>query len=293
MTTIAFAGLGSMGMPMAKNLLTHGFTLRGIDLNKDALETIHALGATPCQTAIDAVKDADVLIVMVVNASQAEKILFQDKVLEALNEKAIVCLMSTCSHESVVSIAQKVMETGRRFMDAPVSGGVVGAENASLTIMAAGDRDVFDDMEPIFNVLGQRIFHVGLSPGQGAIVKTVNQLLCGVHIAVTAEALTMASKAGIDLSIMLDILSQSAASSWMLKDRGPRMLQNDPEITSAVDIFVKDLGIVLETASQIRVGLPIASVAHQLFLAASSQGLAKEDDSQVIQAYRALNGITT
>ena len=130
---------------------------------------------------------------------------------------------------------------------------------------------------------------MGERAGQGAMVKTVNQLLCGVHIAVVAEAFALAAKVGVDLRILLEIMSGSAASSWMLKDRGPRMLQADPVVTSAVDIFVKDLGIVLEAGRDVKAALPLAALAHQMFLATSGQGGGADDDSQVIRAYRALN----
>lgn len=134
------------------------------------------------------------------------------------------------------------------------------------------------------------MFHVGSRPGQGATVKTVNQLLCGVHIAVAAEAFALAAKVGVDLEMVLKIMSNSAASSWMLKDRGPRMLETDPEVTSAVDIFVKDLGIVLEAGRDSRAALPLAAAAHQMFLATSGRGDGAADDSQVIRTYLALNG---
>ena len=122
------------------------------------------------------------------------------------------------------------------------------------------------------------------------MVKTVNQLLCGVHIAVAAEGFSLASKVGVDMDVMLKILSGSSASSWMLKDRGPRMLEDEPEVTSAVDIFVKDLGIVLEAGRDSKAALPLAALAHQLFLSVSGKGQGSSDDSQVIRVYRAMNG---
>jgi 3-hydroxyisobutyrate dehydrogenase len=191
----------------------------------------------------------------------------------------------------VQALARRVQDAGRRFVDAPVSGGVVGAINASLTIMAAADAATFAAIRPVLDAFGQRVFHVGTRAGQGATVKTVNQLLCGVHIAVAAEAFALAAKVGVDASVLLEILGGSAASSWMLKDRGPRMLRADPEVTSAVDIFVKDLGIVLEAGREAKAALPIAAVAHQLFLAASGRGDGAADDSQVIRSYYALNGL--
>lgn len=290
MSTIAFAGLGSMGLPMAKNLLAAGHRVRGIDLNPAALASLAEAGAEPAESAIDATRGADVLILMVVNAAQAEQVLFDDGALQALEQGGIVCLMATCPPAAVERIATRVSAAGRRFVDAPVSGGSAGAIAGTLTIMAACERDTFERIQPVFEGIGQRIFHVGERAGQGATVKAVNQLLCGVHIAVVAEAFALAAKVGVDLDVLLDIMGGSAASSWMLKDRGPRMLQAEPEVSSAVDIFVKDLGIVLEAGRDAKASLPIAAVAHQLFLATSGRGEGRADDSQVIRSYHALNG---
>jgi 3-hydroxyisobutyrate dehydrogenase len=292
MTTIAFAGLGSMGLPMAKNLLAAGHVVRGIDLNPVALATLAEAGGQPAD-AVSAASGADVLILMVVNAAQAEQVLFDNGALEALADKGIVCLMATCPPAAVERIAARVRAAGRRFVDAPVSGGTAGAIAGSLTIMAACERDTFEAVQPVFEGIGQRIFHVGERAGQGATVKAVNQLLCGVHIAVVAEAFALAAKVGVELPVLLEIMGGSAASSWMLKDRGPRMLQAEPEVSSAVDIFVKDLGIVLEAGRDAQAALPIAAVAHQLFLATSGRGEGRADDSQVIRSYYALNGTRT
>ncbi|WP_417662349.1 NAD(P)-dependent oxidoreductase [Pseudomonas sp.] len=290
MSTIAFAGLGAMGSPMAKNLIAAGHRVRGIDLNQAALASLIAAGAEPAADAAAAVRSADILILMVVNAAQAEQVLFADGVLQAMQDDAIVCLMATCPPAAVERIAARVIATGRRFVDAPVSGGTAGATAGSLTIMAACEFSTFEAVRPVFEGIGQRIFHVGERAGQGAMVKTVNQLLCGVHIAVVAEAFALAAKVGVDLEVLLEIMAGSAASSWMLKDRGPRMLQEAPKVSSAVDIFVKDLSIVLEAGRDAKAALPIAAVAHQLFLSTTGRGEGREDDSQVIRSYYALNG---
>lgn len=137
----------------------------------------------------------------------------------------------------------------------PVSGGTAGATAGALTIMAAADMPTFDEIRSVFDAMGQRVFHVGNSAGQGATFKAVNQLLCGVHIAVVAEAFALAAQAGINLDMLLEIMDGSSASSWMLKDRGPRMLKSDPEVSGAVDIFVKDLGIVLDAGREKKAAL--------------------------------------
>ncbi len=291
MSVIAFIGLGAMGLPMAKNLLSKGFVVRGSDLNSTALDALVQSGGARTESAAEAARGADVLVLMVVSADQAESVLTQPGVLDGLVTAGVVCLMATCPSGAVERLSKLVVSAGRRFVDAPVSGGVAGAVAGSLTIMAAADRAIFDAVKPIFSALGERVFHVGEKPGQGAMVKTVNQLLCGVHIAVMAEAFSLAAKAGIDLELLLEIMRGSAASSWMLHDRGPRMLQDAPEVTSTVDIFVKDLSIVLETGKDVRAALPIAAAAQQLFLATSGRGDGLADDSQVIRSYHILNNV--
>ena len=288
MSTIAFIGLGSMGLPMAKNLLSKQFRVRGFDTRQSAIDALAQAGGTGSSTAAEAAAHADTLILMVVNAAQAADVL--DTALDALAPGATVILMATCAPSAASALAERVLATGRRFIDAPVSGGIAGATGGTLTIMAAAAADTMAAAKPILEALGDKLFHVGDKPGQGAAVKTVNQLLCGVHIAVTAEAFALATKAGVDLDILLQIMSGSAASSWMLRDRGPRMLQPDPAVASAVDIFVKDLGLVLDAGRDAKAALPLAATAYQLFLAASGRGDGKADDSQVIRSYQALNG---
>lgn len=289
MTKVGFVGLGAMGLPMARNLVAKGYGVRGFDLRAAALDELAEAGGERAASVAEAAAGADALVLMVVNAEQASSVLFEGGALEALALDGIVVLMATCAPASVEAIAARVLAAGRRFLDAPVSGGVVGAKAGTLTIMAAAPRDTFEAAKPVLAAMGSKLFHVGEEPGQGAMAKTVNQLLCGVHIAVVAEALSLAGKVGIDLSVMLEILGGSAASSWMLHDRGPRMLQEEPPVTSAVDIFVKDLGIVLQAGRDVKAALPLAAASHQMFLAVSGWGAGQSDDSQVIRAYRALN----
>lgn len=287
---LGFIGLGAMGQPMARRLVEAQFRVQGFDLNPAALTRFEANGGVPCANAAEAATDAEALILMVVNAAQARAALVQTGALKALKPQALVMLMATCSPADAKAIGAMAAEAGHRFLDCPVSGGVVGAEAGTLTIMAGGSPEVYGSAEPILATLGDKLFHVGEQPGDGAMVKTINQLLCGVHIAVLAEAFAMAEKAGLDPALLLKILGQSAASSWMLNNRGPRMIQDEPEVTSAVDIFVKDLSLVLDAGRASKVALPLAAQAHQLFLAASGAGHGGADDSQVIRAYRALNG---
>jgi 3-hydroxyisobutyrate dehydrogenase len=287
---IGFVGLGAMGLPMAANLVRKQYRVTGFDVRPEAMAKLEAAGGTCAKSALEAATDAEALILMVVNADQAEAVLFEQGALAATAKDAIIIVMATCPPSRIVDMAARVGKDGRRFVDAPVSGGVVGAEGGSLTIMAAAPQATFKDAQPILATLGSNLHFLGEKPGQGAAMKTVNQLLCGIHIAAAAEGLALAEKEGIDPAQALDILSGAAASSWMLKNRGPRMVKDDGKVTSAVDIFVKDLGLVLDAGRAAKMGLPLAAAAHQLFLAASGMGLGGSDDSQVIETYRALRG---
>jgi len=287
--SIAFVGLGAMGAPMAENLVRRQFSVTGFDMRETARAALVVAGGRAAGSAAGACEGAQHLVLMVVNAAQARSVLFEDGALVALAPAATVILMATCPPGEAEAIAAEVTKTGRHFVDAPVSGGVNGARNATLTIMVGAPDESFALAKPVLDALGDKVFHVGEKAGQGAVVKTVNQLLAGVHIAVAAEALSLAEKAGIDGRLLFEIMGGSAASSWMLRDRGPRMHEPDPVVASAVDIFVKDLGIVLDAGRVSRAALPLAAAAHQMFLAASGLGHGARDDSQVVRAYRALN----
>lgn len=287
--SIAFVGLGAMGAPMAENLVRRQFRVTGFDMRAAARDALVAVGGHAAESAKAAAEGAEVLVLMVVNAAQARAVLFETGALQALAPGALVILMATCPPGEVEAIAAEVAKTGRHLVDAPVSGGVSGARGATLTIMVGAPQASFDTVRPMLEAMGDKVFHVGQKAGQGAVVKTVNQLLCGVHIAAAAEALSLAEKAGVDGKLLFEIMGGSAASSWMLKDRGPRMHEPEPVVASAVDIFVKDLGIVLDAGRAARTALPLAAAAHQMFLAASGLGHGARDDSQVVRAYRALN----
>jgi 3-hydroxyisobutyrate dehydrogenase len=171
-----------------------------------------------------------------------------------------------------------------------VSGGTKGANAAALTIMCSGDASTLQRARPALDAMGSRVFDCGRAAGMGSTAKMINQLLCGVHIAAAAEAMHLAERAGVSTRTMHEIIGVSAGNSWMWGDRGPRMMMDEPPVTSAVDIFVKDLGIVLGEGRALKAGLPLSAAAMQMFLAASGLGHGAADDSQVIRAYRALNG---
>jgi len=285
-TPIGFVGLGAMGLPMASNLVKAGFRVTGFDLRPAAVEALERAGGVGAGSVAEAAAAAEILVLMVVDAAQAEAILFEAGALAQLPPDGVVLLTATCPPAAVRALARRVGAEGRHLVDAPVSGGTAGAGAGSLTVMAAAPSAVFERVEPCLRALGGRIFHVGEEPGQGATVKTVNQLLCGAHIAVAAEAIALAERLGVDPALVLEILGGSAAASWMLKDRGPRMLMEEAPVSSAVDIFVKDLGIVLEAAEAAGLDLRQARQAHALFTRMSRAGHGRLDDSQVVRLYR-------
>ncbi len=289
MSKIAFIGLGAMGLPMAENLRKAGHDVIGYDVHEAARAAFQAGGGRVAQSAAEAARGAEFLVLMVVNADQAEQVLFDGSAAEALAPEGIVVLSATCPPRRAEELAARLEALQRGMVDAPVSGGVVGARTGTLTIMASAPDRIYERAEPHLKIMGSKLVRVGDRAGQGAMVKTINQLLCGIHIAAAAEAMSLAERAGLDTKMLLGIYGESAAASWMLNNRGPRMIGDNPEVASAIDIFVKDLGIVLDAGRAAKAPLFLSAVAHQLFIAASSLGLGRADDSQVIAAYRALS----
>ncbi|MCS2608771.1 NAD(P)-dependent oxidoreductase [Halomonas dongshanensis] len=299
MYNIAFAGLGAMGRPMATCLKNAGFDVLGIDAFEQ-VETAFNGQPTSREAKHRYLNESEALFIMVVNAEQVRALLFGDEaaadaassVVYSLKEGACIVQMSTIAPDDAASIASEVaaVRPDIHYIDAPVSGGVVGAQVGELTIMAAGSDEALGLCSKAFEVMGKAVFVAGPVPGQGAAMKAVNQLLCGVHIAAAAEALALAEKSGIEASVMLSMVQGSAASSWMLGDRGPRMIKEPDDVTSVVDIFCKDMGIVCDSAKAARAFTPLAETARQMFVASSERGEGKLDDSQVIRTYRLLNG---
>jgi 3-hydroxyisobutyrate dehydrogenase len=302
-----------MGQPIAANLIKCGHTVRGFDLQPQALTNLAASGGEIAESLDAVARDADLLWLMVVNGDQAERVLFggagdsggtsgssgtsgtgtsggSGGAAAALPRGAIVVAACTQPPVQAARLAARLAEAGLTMLDAPVSGGVVGARDGTLTIMCSGPKAGLERAMPVLQATAKRIFHVGETAGLGSTAKMINQLLCGVHIAAAAEAMNVAESAGLSLATVHEIIGVSAGNSWMWGDRGPKMMQDNPPVTSALDIFVKDLGIVLDQGRLARQATPLAAAAHQMFLAASGQGHGGCDDSQVIRAYRTLNG---
>jgi 3-hydroxyisobutyrate dehydrogenase len=190
-----------------------------------------------------------------------------------------------------VAAAERLAATGHLYLDAPISGGSARAAAGTLTIMASGPPAAFEAAGPALEAMAERVYRLGDTAGPASTVKMINQHLAGVHIAAAAEAIALGTRAGADPRVLLEVISHSAGSSWMFANRVPRMLAGDYTPHSAVEIFVKDLGIVLDTGKTLRFPLPVAAAAHQQFLAAAAGGLGGADDAAVIKVYERLSGI--
>lgn len=291
--SLGFIGLGAMGLGMARHLVSNGFPVRGYDVNPAAIQALVEAGGQAAPTAADAARTVDILLLMVVSAEQVEEVLFgKGEAAAALTKGSVVILSSTVKPEFARKTATHLQALGVDLLDAPVSGGVVRAAAGELSIMASGAPHVFAKTESVLNVLAARVYRLGDECGQGSTVKMVNQLLAGVHIAAAAEAMALGVRAGVDPQELYEVISNSAGSSWMFQNRVPHMLSGDYTPLSAVDIFVKDLGIVLETGKELKFPLPLSAAAHQLFLMAAAAGFGRQDDAAVVKVFEQLAGIS-
>jgi L-threonate 2-dehydrogenase len=202
-----------------------------------------------------------------------------------------VALHSTVAPAYAAALARRLEATGHLLLDAPVSGGTAAAASGTLSVMASGPPAAFDAADAALAAMAKRVYRVGETPGAGSTVKMVNQLLAGVHIAAAAEAIALGTRAGVNPRLLFEIISNSAGSSWMFANRVPHMLEGDYTPLSAVEIFVKDLGIVLEAGRGLRFPLPVAAAAHQQFLAAAAAGFGRADDAAVVKVYERLAGL--
>lgn len=288
---IAFVGLGAMGRGMAGQLLSAGHAVTGFDLAPAALDWLESQGGKRAASVAEACEGADALMVMVVNASQTETVLFgpQGAVGKLVENALIICSVTMPSSEAE-RLGAEAEAREWLYLDAPVSGGAVGAEGGTLTFMAAGSDAAFTRAEPLLQAMGDKIFRLGDHPGPGSTMKMVHQLAAGCNLAVAAEVMSFGAHLGLTPAQVLEVLNVSAGGSWMIGNRGPRMLTEGTEASSAVDIFVKDLGIVLDAARAERFPVPVSAAALQVFLGASGAGFGQHDDSQATRFYEGLGG---
>ena len=287
MQNLAFVGLGAMGAPMAQSLLSAGFGLNVFDVREENTRPLVDLGATVARSPREASEDVDALVLMVVNAEQTGAALFgENGAAEALAPGTPVVVMSTVGPEPIRALDGRLSERRLRLLDAPVSGGVARAERGDLLIMAGGPEDLFAGLRSVLDAVGSTVVHCGPSAGDGQSVKLVNQLLCGVHIAAAGEALAYAEALGLDPESVHETIRHGAAGSFMLEDRGRRMLDRrflPPR--SALDIFVKDMGLVREAAAERGFATPLSDAAHRLYETGSSMGFGGEDDSGILRVF--------
>ncbi len=289
---VAVIGLGTMGMGAALNLVRKGHRVVGCDVREAARVELAAGGGTAVASAAELPADTAAAVVFVVNAAQTEQVLFGPQgCLETLEKGAVVVCCATVAPEAARSLEAKIAAAGFLMLDAPVSGGKSGAHEGTMTVMASGSDAAFSKAQPVLDAISGKVWRLGDKAGIGSTVKMVNQLLAGVHIATAAEALALGIRAGADPHTLFEVISSSAGRSWMWENRVPHILQGDDTPLSAVNIFVKDLGIVLDQARALTFPLPMAAAAHQLFLAAAAHGEGAKDDAFVIRVWQALTGI--
>jgi putative dehydrogenase len=289
---VGVIGLGSMGMGAAQNLVAKRFSVTGCDVRPDVRETLVSAGGRAVASPAELPTNLDALIVFVVNAAQAEAVLFgEEGAVARLPKRSVVLCCTTVSPDTARLFAARLAKANVLMLDAPVSGGAGAARDGTMNVMASGPPEAFDRAESVLGAIAARVWRLGDEAGVGSTVKMVNQLLAGVHIAAAAEALALGIRAGADPQTLFDVISASAGSSWMWQNRVPHILAGDDTPLSAVNIFVKDLGIVLDQARALTFPLPLAATAHQLFLAASAGGYGARDDAFVIRVWQTLTGI--
>ena len=287
MRQVGWIGLGAMGLPMVQALLDAGWTVTVYDVNPKAVEAAVAHGARPAADPAEAARGAEALGIMVQDFEQTEEVLFGRVAAAAMPDGSILALFNTIGPDNARRVATRVGER-LKVLDAPVSGGVKRARG-HLSIMVGGADETVAAARELLDILADEVEVVGPAVGDGQAMKTVNQLLAGVHIAAAAEALAFAARTGVDPRRAFAVISHSAGYSWMFGDRGPRMLDRDFEPPrSMLQIFVKDLGIVLDTARAAGIPLFLAPQAYQLFAAGKAQGFGRLDDSAMIAVYERL-----
>lgn len=291
--TTTVIGLGSMGWGAAVSLLRAGFTTIGVDVRPDALAAFEQAGGRTARLPGEAAGAADVVFLFVVNAEQVEEVLFGSQgAIGAARPGTIFVLCVTMPPSYTVAVAARLKTVGMDMIDAPVSGGAEKALRGEMSIMASGAAEAFARARPALDAVATKIFELGPEPGIGSRVKMINQLLAGVHIAAMGEALTLGIKTGLDAKTLYEVIVECAGNSWMFENRGKHVVEGDYTPKSAVDIFVKDLGIVTSEGDAAEFPLPLSKTALGLFEEAKTAGYGREDDSAVAKIYAAKGKVT-
>ena len=290
--TLGVVGLGSMGFGAAVSAVKRGVATWGLDTRAEARERFAAAGGRATDTLAELGANCDVVVVLVVNAAQTDAVLFGENGLAAtLKRGSVVVTSATVDPALPPQWEARLAERGLWLIDAPVSGGAKKAADGQMTVMASGRSEAFAAAGTLLDAFAGKVYRLGERAGIGSTVKMVNQHLAGVHIAAACEAMALGMRAGADPRQLYEVICNSAGMSWMFQNRVPHILDGDYAPLSAVNIFVKDLGIVLDAARALAFPLPLAAAAHQLYLATAAAGHGAEDDSAVIKFYAALAGL--
>lgn len=282
--SVCVVGLGSMGYGAAASLVRAGFDVTGVDLRADVLKRFSDEGGTGQTSPANGAANTDVLLIFVVNSVQAEDVLFgENGAVKSLNPGALVCLCTTVPPAYSEELEGRLKKSELLFLDAPVSGGPAKAATGEMTIMASGSPDAFGLAKDCFDAIATKVYELGDKAGAGSKFKMINQLLAGSHIALAAEAMALAIKSDLDPAMVYEVICNSAGSSWMFQNRVPHILEDDYSPRSAVNIWIKDLGIVRDTAKQLGAELPMSSTALGMFEQAVAEGLGGEDDAAVFK----------
>lgn len=286
LSSIGVIGLGSMGLGMARSLLRADQPVWGYDIREEVRSGFVAEGGLPLASLADGAASAGVLFIVVVNAAQTEAVLFGEQgIADRLQPGSVVLCCATIAAAAARRIAARLTELDVLMLDAPISGGSVRAAAGELTVMASGPEAAFARAETALAAVAAKVYRLGSEAGQGSQIKLVNQLLAGVHIAAAAEAMAYGIRQGCDAEALYEVISHSAGNSWMFENRVPHLLAGDYRPRSAVDIFVKDLGLVLDSAQDAVFPLPLTASAHQMFKQASAAGHGREDDIAVAKIF--------
>ena len=288
--SVGVIGLGAMGMGMAQSLRRAGHQVHVFDVRSEVAQKFAAEGGVACSSLADIAAASDVLVSVVVNAAQTESVLFGDgsassACVKHLKPGSVFVMCSTVDPAFSVRLEKTLNDQGLHYIDAPISGGAAKAASGQMTMMTAGTPAAYEKAEVFLNAMAAKVYKLGDSAGAGSKVKIINQLLAGVHIAAAAEAMALGLREGVDPEALYEVITHSAGNSWMFENRMAHDLAADYTPLSAVDIFVKDLGLVLDMARASKFPLPLSSTAHQMFMQASTAGFAKEDDSAVIKIF--------
>lgn len=288
---VGFIGLGNMGLGMAGNLLKAGFPVVGFDVRKEAAEKFRELGGEAAASPLEVTRKTRVLILAVLNFGQIEEAVFGEQGMnEGLRAGDALVVSSTVAPAQVRSLGEKLAPKGAKVLDAPISGGKEGAWAGTLTIMAGGEKELFQRFLPIFQAMGKNVYYLG-PLGSGLTLKLVNNLLVAVNNLAVAEALVLGRKAGLDPAAILEAIPRSAGDSWIFRNRAPQMVNRDFTCRGELDILVKDLGYVLDMGKTAGAPLLLSAVAKEIYQTASGLGWGKEDDSAVVKALERMAGL--